>query len=397
MQGLGDVPGGNVLSSARDVSADGQVVVGRSISFNGEEGFRWTPAGGMVGIGDLPGGGFASRAYGVSSDGSVMVGYGESQFGQEAFRWTSSGGMSGLGDLPGGVFQSLAQAVSTDGAFVVGYSQSAFGLEAFFWKQGPGMVGLGDLPGGAFWSLAYDVSLNERVVGASHTDNGDAAFLWDETNGMIHLFEMLQDNGIDVSGWTQSSARSISDDGKVIVGHGVNPEGKLEGWVIKLESGNLPLVTPEGWKLLDGILTGGQVADLFHSDDQYFELEPYPTSNSVKQKIHLILQATSTTETPATLRFRLEAKMLGWLTPGDVVQSIELFNYNTHRYEILDSRPVGIVDGCLEFTVNGNPSRFVQSGTREITAGLTWKSVSFSGATFDWVIDVDQAAWSIIP
>ncbi len=96
--GLGDLPGGEVSSVARAVSADGSTVVGRGTSASGEEAFRWTLSGGMVGLGDLPGGGFLSNARSVSADGSAVVGSGTSASGLEAFRWTLSGGMVGLGD-----------------------------------------------------------------------------------------------------------------------------------------------------------------------------------------------------------------------------------------------------------------------------------------------------------
>jgi probable HAF family extracellular repeat protein len=55
-QGLGDPPGGLVLSEATAVSADGQVVVGVSVvAGDTAQAFRWTEASGMVGLGDLPG------------------------------------------------------------------------------------------------------------------------------------------------------------------------------------------------------------------------------------------------------------------------------------------------------------------------------------------------------
>ena len=62
--GLGDLSGGSSFTSfARGVSADGTVVVGRSISVNGFEAFRWTQTDGMVGLGDLPSGGFSRREW----------------------------------------------------------------------------------------------------------------------------------------------------------------------------------------------------------------------------------------------------------------------------------------------------------------------------------------------
>ena len=81
-QGLGDLPGGAALSFASDISAEGTVVVGTSVSASGAEAFRWTRDDGIVGLGYLAGGLLRSQASGVSADGSVIVGFGHSASGR---------------------------------------------------------------------------------------------------------------------------------------------------------------------------------------------------------------------------------------------------------------------------------------------------------------------------
>ncbi|MEX2139781.1 MAG: hypothetical protein WD894_11005 [Pirellulales bacterium] len=139
MDGLGRLPGG-VRSSARRVSADGVVVVGIN-SYTPSPGpmdsryeaFRWTQAGGMMGLGDLPGGVLRNEARDVSADGSVIVGHAFSvrpdDFpGREAFFWTEATGMVNLRDalIAGGVTNldnSIlfdATGISADGRTIVG-------------------------------------------------------------------------------------------------------------------------------------------------------------------------------------------------------------------------------------------------------------------------------------
>jgi len=91
------------------------------------------------------------------------------------------------------------------------------------------------LPGGDFWSEASDVSANGAVVvGFSVSDLGDEAFIWDSTNGMRNLRAVLEnDFGLDLAGWILKYAR-ISDNGKVIVGTGINPSGSQEAWKVVL-------------------------------------------------------------------------------------------------------------------------------------------------------------------
>ena len=284
MVGLGELPGGNSVSDAKGVSADGLTVVGISQSANGHEAFRWTSGTGMVGLGDLPGGSFssnaaatsadgtvvvgsgigaagieafrwtsagmvglgqhsggsASRATGVSPDGSVIVGWGNnSSNAPEAFRWTSANGIVGLSDLTGGNSNSSAFGISSDGATIVGQSENFSGLtEAFRWTSADGMVGLGDLTGGIFQSRANAVSRDGSViVGSSGAHAGQRAFIWDSTQGMRNLKEVLVDDfGLALAGWTLRDAMAISDDGLTIVGNGTNPEGNSEAWRASVEA-----------------------------------------------------------------------------------------------------------------------------------------------------------------
>lgn len=72
---------------------------------------------------------------------------------------------------------------------------------------------------------------------------------------------------------------------------------------------------------------------------------------------------------------------------GDVIQSIELFNYDTGKYKLLDTRAVATTDEIVQVTVPSNFARFVQPGTNEITANVEWIIDSFSGSPFTWSID----------
>jgi probable HAF family extracellular repeat protein len=107
MTGLGVLPGEPVSapqSFAWSTSADGSVVVGQSGGLT--RAFRWTAADGMVPLGGPP----YSSAMDVSADGNVIVGSIEITS-QQMFRWTSQSGIIQLG--PG-----IANAVSTDGSII---------------------------------------------------------------------------------------------------------------------------------------------------------------------------------------------------------------------------------------------------------------------------------------
>lgn len=265
MVGMGFRPG-NSSSGANAASADGSIVVGGSS--NGYLGgdrpaFRWTRTDGMIDLGDLPGGDINSSALDVSADGSVIVGWSSTSRNNtlytEAFRWTLENGMVGLGNLMGGEFDSQATAVSDDGAVIVGWS--AVGpefseRESFRWTSANGMVGLGDLPGGQNTSYAEDVSTDGSiVVGRSHSAIGEEAFIWDATHGMRRVGDVLTSLGIDIAGWSLSSATAVSADGTIIVGNGVNPLGQTEAWLA-----NISVVPEPAGLVLSGLVLMSVVA-----------------------------------------------------------------------------------------------------------------------------------------
>jgi len=243
MTGLGDLPGSFFSSRAYCVSANGSVIVGESRSASGYEAFRWTQEEGMVGLSDLTGfkRGY-SVAYGISADGSIIVGESASYRGvNEAFRWTKEEGMVGLGFLyvptEPPEAESQAKAISADGSVIVGWSTSSrLGYEAFRWEDGV-MTGLGII--GCAYAVSADGSV---IVGATIFDR--SAFIWDETNGARDLKDVLvNDCGLDLTGWTLERATGISADGLTIVGYGTNPAGFTEGWIATIpEPGTVSLL-----------------------------------------------------------------------------------------------------------------------------------------------------------
>jgi len=99
---------------------------------------------------------------------------------------------------------------------------------------------LGDLPGGPVDSRSQAISADGNViVGFAHVDGPTSdgtqiAMIWEPENGMRDLKGVLEARGLDLAGWTLTTARDISADGITIVGDGINPLGNAEGWVARL-------------------------------------------------------------------------------------------------------------------------------------------------------------------
>lgn len=233
-QTLGTLPGG-INSQANGVSRDGRVIVGSSDDGSRVHAMRWTESGGMQSLGIVPGAA-GSEARGASADGSVIVGV--SLGAQEnAFRWTEDGGMQLLGVLPGESF-SVANAVSADGLTVVGGSSPEASLTgpALRWTADTGLQSLGSIPHGG-GSTARAVSADGRVIvgqAYSFTLTDEVAFVWTPESGMRALPDVLDELGIDYSGWRLRDATGVTGDGRTIVGYGYDSLGRTQAWMVTI-------------------------------------------------------------------------------------------------------------------------------------------------------------------
>jgi uncharacterized membrane protein len=207
------------------------------------------------GLGHLPGGA-SSPAHGISADGTTVVGRGESASGNEAFRWTSGSGGGGIGHFDYGPGSgSHAYGVSADGSTIVGTNfGSPSGSEAFRWTSATGLVRLGDPPVVGFYVIRPEDASSDgsTIVGYIESESGWDAFIWDTTYGLHKLSLVLERQGLDLGDWRLSSAEGISDDGRVIVGYGINPTGGEEAWLAALDDGSrdAPALNTHGVALL---------------------------------------------------------------------------------------------------------------------------------------------------
>lgn len=194
-----------------------------------------------------------SYAVDVSDDGTVVAGY-SAQGGVwgRATRWVN-GVPELLLDPSGNFVDSGARGISADGSVIVGYTMTP-GPEwatdqAFRWDASSGIVTLGKLAGDSA-SDAFDISADgSTIVGRSFSGTSSTAFIWDELNGMRSLKDILTAAGIDLTDWVLTEARGVSQDGYIIAGNGINPNGKAEGWIVDLSPDN-PGVVPEPVSML---------------------------------------------------------------------------------------------------------------------------------------------------
>lgn len=238
--------------TATAMSSNAEVVVGQL----GAKPFRWTAESGLTQFGPD---GYAASA--VSGDGSiVLLNEQKITWGLTAdplhrsngIVWTDGGESVELQPLSG-YRNSLLSATSDDGRIVVGSSQPTpdttwevdfpdydAGPQATVWIDGEPLAL--STPGGA--SGAADVSADgSSIVGyftylsmATNAYFYPEAMLWRggkayQIKELLAKDPALQDA---MKGWRLTSATSISDDGTIVAGQGIAPDGRSAVWIATL-------------------------------------------------------------------------------------------------------------------------------------------------------------------
>lgn len=338
--GLGALSGDSFHSLARDVSADGSVVVGDSRTSAGIVAFRWEN-GEMIGLGELPGGAVFSDAFGVSGDGSVVVGQSDSGSGREAFKWYA-GELISLGGLSGANRFSQAFDVSADGSLIVGHSQSETGREAFRFRSG-GMEALGDLPGGKHAGVAQRVSADgSTIVGYGASVWGTQATVW--RNGEVRSLGAFSQHNVS------SFARDVTSHGDIVVGMSINEADRPEAFIWTETGGMRRLadilsvdfgIDLNGWVLQDatGISSDGSVVvgdgiNPAGQTEAWIAFMPRLSKRSISG------EEISRAGMPFRFgTFRVELK--GLLSPGDIAigknGNVYVADTGHHRVRVFDS------------------------------------------------------------
>jgi len=239
---MGYLDGYGPTSEANAITRDGNKAVGYSTtSLTANQACFWTTAG----ISNLPGmqNWYANAAYAISADGNVIVG--DRSFGgtEEAFYWTPAGQIQ---LVPFSIAQksSTAKGITGNGQIIVGTAVSTNTLQAkaFRWDRSQSTAVFlppyppSTVPNGAALAVSDDGS---RVVGAVQTGLSTyAAARWDNGGNPV-LLSQVGDAVIAVT------ANAISPDGSIIVGSGyVSATGKSVGFKWTAAGGVVALTNP---------------------------------------------------------------------------------------------------------------------------------------------------------
>ena len=149
-------------------------------------------------------------------------------------------------------------------------------------------------------------------------------------------------------------------------------------------------IFPSAASVENGNNISGDVTEVEESDDSYLSVLSDIPVNVDDGEVVVLFTANTANTNFNSLSFIVESSVN---TPN-VTQTVELFDFETQSFEMIDTRAVTMVDSSSEIEVTGDVSRFVTPGS-----GLLQARVSFiaNGATlfFPWQANVDQIVWQI--
>jgi uncharacterized membrane protein len=286
MAGLGDLDDGAFDSRALGVSADGSIIVGAGSGLNGAAAFLWTHDGGL----QAPGGDSLSGATAISADGSAAAGWSRLEEIHTPFLWSEGGpvpvdpefdwrpgasvvAMSADGSVIAGwlarggdrvawlsrdgivsVLPSLPEAkpaivtcMASDGTSLGGYCWVQGSCVPTIWRDGEPspLASLEELEPAMVLALSQDGTIGVGRSGILTMDaNGqpashERAVIWTADGGVRSIADVLAEGGL-INGWMLTEATGTSADGTVVCGNGINPDGLEEAWVADLTGGALP-------------------------------------------------------------------------------------------------------------------------------------------------------------
>lgn len=140
------------------------------------------------------------------------------------------------------------EAISSTGVPVGKYTfdkKLSYRSEPAFWLNGqPVQVGTlsETVKSGSLLAVSEDAGI---MVGYAYTNDEDVslrgdnleAVIWDSINGLRSLEEVLVDGyGIDLGGWKLTKASAISNDGYIIAGYGLDPQGNYSPWAVSMSA-----------------------------------------------------------------------------------------------------------------------------------------------------------------
>ncbi|MCC6403788.1 MAG: hypothetical protein IT207_07240 [Fimbriimonadaceae bacterium] len=157
------------------------------------------------------------------------------------------------------------------------------------------------------------------------------------------------------------------------------------------QSGTLETIRPVTYQWFRGQHVGGNVGSLHFSDDNRLQGNKGIVINQNEAPIQLVTEGFASTNVINSMSFNLESMA----TSVGLQQTVELFNFVSGQYVLLDTRNAPTTDTTISVNVPSNPGQYVESGTNVVRAQVTYKAIGPTSIS-NWGCRVDMGTWDII-
>lgn len=125
-------------------------------------------------------------------------------------------------------------------------------------------------------------------------------------------------------------------------------------------------------KVPASVSTTGTLAQVLNSDNTYLEIRPAPTEGFVQSPLQINFTATANDTSPTKIRLTVESLYKDGGPDAGATQVVELYDWTTSSYVLVDQRVIKSTDEAIEVTAPGYIPRFVNQTTREVNARVRW-------------------------
>ena len=186
----------------------------------------------------------------------------------------------------------------------------------------------------------------------------------------------------------QMQVRFVASD----LGEGSIVEAGVDAFEL-LQVGCSQVVTADSVEITGGTIVDGELADLDASDNQRMMIRGMTRPRVIKA----VFTGISPAATPNTMQFRLETRSA--VFGSRILQKVEMFNYNSNQYEVIDLRGITYSESAAIMPLIGDLSRFVEPETNTIEARVSFerssRSVRGSGIFGPISVELDELSWEV--
>lgn len=159
---------------------------------------------------------------------------------------------------------------------------------------------------------------------------------------------------------------------------------------VNVTVGSTTVVLPNSYTIVRGQLSSGTLNSLFNVDNDYLSVFIGLVLNASESPLQVEMKGTAPSETPSSLQLTL----VGKVDTVGTTQSISLYNFTTNAYEVVDMRAGTTSNQTVTVTGTGLLSRFVQPGTKELRALVSYKQTGIITIAH-WKANFEQLNWLV--